>query len=615
MLKVEDESTNGLSLFGQEMDNATAALARMNMILHNSPTAQIWKDNTLSDPHWKDKNGSLKKFDFAVANPPFSFKSWSNGVSTTSDVYGRFEYGVPPEKNGDYAFLLHILKSLKSTGKGAVILPHGVLFRGNVEADIRRKLICQGYIKGIIGLPANLFYGTGIPACIIVIDKEKAGERKPIFMIDASKAFMKDGNKNRLRAQDIHKIVDVFNKQLELPRYSRMVEFAEIEKNDFNLNIPRYIDASAPEDIHDLMGHLSGGIPNSDIDALEDYWKVFPSLRKNLFKPNSKSGYSDATVPAPEVKATIMGSNEFKSFLKQGMTLFQEWKAAHNNRLKSIAVGDKPKDLIFELSEDLLTRFAKAKLLNKYDIYQIMMDYWAEAMQDDVYIIAQDGWKAGNVVRQLVPSKDKNDKNVFKEVHDFEFNKQRYKSDLIPPALVVAAYFAKEKTALEALQAKHDQAVQELESYVEEHSGEDGLIEEAKNDKGSVTQASLKARLKATKDADETKVLEQCLKLVANEAKFKKAVKDAKDALDAAVFKRIPTLSMEEIKKLVIEDKWSASLQAKIQGEIERMTQQLANRIKTLEERYSAPLPMLSKQVVELSDKVESHLKKMGLKW
>lgn len=229
------------------------------------------------------KDGSLKRFDFAVANPPFSYKSWSNGVDTARDEFNRFGYGVPPAKNGDYAFLLHILKSLKSTGKAAVILPHGVLFRGNAEATIRQNLVTQGYIKGIIGLPPNLFYGTGIPACIIVLDKAEAATRDGLFMIDASKGFIKDGNKNRLRSQDIHKIVDVFNNQLEIPRYSRLVSLEEIAANDYNLNIPRYIDSSEPEDLHDLNAHINGGIPQGDIDALGHYWQVFPTLKADLF--------------------------------------------------------------------------------------------------------------------------------------------------------------------------------------------------------------------------------------------------------------------------------------------------------------------------------------------
>jgi type I restriction enzyme M protein len=263
----------------------------MNMFMHNYPSHEIWRDNTLSNPYWKNDDGSLKTFDFAVANPPFSYKSWSNGVNVAEDPFQRFEYGAPPDKNGDYAFLLHILKSLKSTGKAAVILPHGVLFRGNAEATIRRALVRQGYIKGIIGLPANLFYGTGIPACILVLDKAGAAQRQGLFMVDASRGFMKDGNKNRLRSQDIHKIVDVFNHQTKLDRYSRLVPLAEIEKNDYNLNIPRYIDASEPEDLHDLAAHLSGGIPNGDLDALGAYWQVFPKLRADLFAPE-REGYS-----------------------------------------------------------------------------------------------------------------------------------------------------------------------------------------------------------------------------------------------------------------------------------------------------------------------------------
>ena len=276
LLKAANEAPRGITVYGQEMDNTTWALARMNLILHGHPTAELWCGNTLAAPYFKNKDGGLKTFDFAVANPPFSTKAWSSGLNPAHDQYGRFEYGIPPAKNGDYAFLLHLVTSLKSKGKGAIILPHGVLFRGNKEADIRRNLIRRGLIKGIIGLPANLFYGTGIPACILVIDKEHAHSRSGVFMIDASKGFLKDGNKNRLRSQDIHKIVDVFTKQTELPRYSRMVPVAEIAShaNDYNLNIPRYIDSSEPEDLHDLEAHLNGGIPNRDLDALGAYWTV-----------------------------------------------------------------------------------------------------------------------------------------------------------------------------------------------------------------------------------------------------------------------------------------------------------------------------------------------------
>jgi len=618
LLKVSDEAPRGLSIFGQEMDNATSALARMNMILHNNATAKIWQGNTLSDPQWKDTNGQLKTFDFAVANPPFSTKSWTNGINLTDDQFKRFEWGTPPDKNGDYAFLLHIIKSLKSTGKAAVILPHGVLFRGNAEARIRQNLIKQGYIKGIIGLPANLFYGTGIPACIIVLDKQQAHARTGIFMIDASKGFTKDGNKNRLRSQDIHKIVDVFDKQLELERFSRMVSLSEIAANDYNLNIPRYIDSSEVEDLHDLSGHLKGGIPTRDIDALNTYWQAFPSLRQVLFSP-ARTGYNTALVEAEKVKQTILDHPEFKTFAQQSLEPFTAW--AQRAGLAELKQGDHPKAIIDTLSEALLHAYDDAALLSKYDIYQILMDYWADTMQDDVYVLAQDGWLAGSTLRELIPQKDKDGKkSTYKEAHDFEFKKVRYVADLIPPNLIAQRYYREQLDAIAALTAKQDAAIQALESYVEEQAGDDDLLAEARNDKDAVTKTLLTAAIKKLKkqsnaDKEELNALVDCLGLVDAEAAAKKAVKQAQDALNLAVFKHYASLTVAEIKTLIVQDKWLATLQTSIEAEIERVTQQLANRIKQLEQRYAEPLPQLAKSVDDLSDKVVQHLKAMGLEW
>lgn len=376
LLKAADESKTGVTIYGQEMDNATAALAKMNMILHDNPTAEIWQDNTLSSPHFKDNGGNLKQHDYVVANPPFSTKAWSNGFDPANDLYERFADGIPPAKNGDYAFLLHIIRSLKSTGKGAVILPHGVLFRGNAEGGIRKNIIRKGYIKGIIGLPANLFYGTGIPAFIIVVDKENAAGRTGLFMIDASKGFVKDGNKNRLRHQDIHKIVDVFNKQLEVTKYSRMVSVAEIEANDYNLNIPRYIDSSETEDLQDIEAHLKGGIPNADVESMTDYWQIFPTLQKQLFDIGARAGYSAMKVTAAQVKPSIFAHPEFVSYTQSVSKLFQGWKANNIAQLKDISQASHPKQLIEQLSEDLLHTFDTVKLIDQYDVYQHLMSYW-----------------------------------------------------------------------------------------------------------------------------------------------------------------------------------------------------------------------------------------------
>jgi type I restriction enzyme M protein len=624
LLKASDQAERGLTLYGQEMDNATSALARMNMILHNNTTAKIWKGNTLAEPQWKDAPNQLKTFDFAVANPPFSNKNWTSGLTPENDLYNRFTWGIPPEKNGDYTFLLHIIKSLKSTGKGAVILPHGVLFRGNAEATIRENLIKQGYIKGIIGLPANLFYGTGIPACIIMIDKEHAQKAvsnfnesdtdlptvsgRPIFMIDASKGFIKDGNKNRLRSQDIHKIVDVFNKGLELERYSRLVEIDEIAANDYNLNIPRYIDSSEPEDLHDLSAHLQGGIPNHDIDALEHYWQVFPSIRATLFT-HLRDGYSHALVEASQVKSTILAHQEFRDFAARSLLPFKQW--IPEAKLKEIKVGDNPKNFIFNISENLLSSYTNSDLLSRYDIYQILMDYWAETMQDDVYVLVQDDWQAGNALRELVAKKGEK----LKETPDLIINRKKYKAELIPPSLIVARYFADKQAKVDALQAKQDEATQALENYLEENGGEDGLLVEAINDKDKITKASVAARTKLATDINEVKALKQASTLFNAEATTKKVVKEAQEALDLSVYNQYPKLTIDDITTLIVNDKWLATLQANIVSEIERVTQQMANRVKQLEERYSTPLPTLSKSVDDLSDKVADHLKAMGLEW
>jgi type I restriction enzyme M protein len=415
LLKVAAETPKGIAMYGQELDNSTAALAAINMWLHGEPTAEIKKgQSSLSNPLFLNADRTLKTFNYVIANPPFSTKSWRTGFDPEHDPYDRFAgYGIPPNKNGDFAFLLHIIRSLKSTGKGAVILPHGVLFRGGAEAEIRRNIIQRGYIKGIIGLPANLFYGTGIPACIIVLDKEDAASRQGIFMIDASKGFVKDGNKNRLRERDIKKIVDMFTEQRELPKYSRFVTNDNIQQtNDFNLNIPRYIDTQEPEDAQDIEAHLRGGFPNTDIEALGDYWQVCPTLKDALFKSSARKGYSELSIPADAIKETVLHHREFEAFRASVLGVFASWRDKTTGILKEISTKDHPKAFIQTIADDLLTTSADLCLIDKYDIYQHLMTYWAEVMQDDAYIITVDGWAAGNQVVRLQKENKGKKKNI-----------------------------------------------------------------------------------------------------------------------------------------------------------------------------------------------------------
>jgi len=620
LLKAHDEAKSrtglDLAIYGQENDNATSALARMNMVLHDAPTAEIWQDNTLSNPHFRDARfGGLKMFDFVVANPPFSTKSWSNGFNPAEDDFHRFPYGLPPKKNGDYAFLLHILASLKSTGKGAVILPHGVLFRGNAEATIRREIVRRGYIKGIIGLPANLFYGTGIPACVIVLDKEGAADRAGIFMIDASRGFMKDGNKNRLREQDIHRIVDTFTRQLDTPGYARLVPRAEIEANDFNLNLPRYIDSSEPEDLQDIDGHVRGGIPDRDIDALSRYWAVFPAVREALFEPAGRQGYCKVRVPPQEINATIFGHPEFEAFIGTVAAIFDAWRVANEPRLRSIAVGDKPKDLINTISESLLAAFRQAPLIDPYDVYQRLMDYWAEVLQDDAYLIVAAGWAEATKPRLIVDA----DGQRSKDVPDFLVGKQRFKSDLVPASLLIARDFAAEQSAIEVLEAEEAARQQQLAELVEEHGGEGGLLEDVVDDNGRIAVKALTARLEEIANDDEAtnerERLIEAAAILVDQANLKGRLKAGRRVLEAKVGARYGELAEGQIEALVVEDKWLAHLAEEVRRELDVMSRNLTARVGQLAERYAVPMPRMIEEVDSLSRRVEGHLRKMGVVW
>jgi type I restriction enzyme M protein len=605
LLKVADEAGTPVTVYGQEKDAATSGLARMNMILHHNPTALVVQGNTLTDPKFRDGD-TLKTFDYVVANPPFSDKRWSTGLDPLHDPYDRFQaFGIPPAKQGDYAYLLHIVRSLKSTGTGACILPHGVLFRGNAEADIRRALVRRGYIKGIIGLPANLFYGTGIPACIVVIDKENAQTRTGIFMIDASRGFMKDGPKNRLRSMDIHKIVDTFNKQLDVPKYARMVPFAEIQQNDFNLNLPRYIDSQTPEDIQDIAGHLHGGIPVADVDALHLYWAVCPQLRHSLFV-ESRPGYVDLVPGSSAIKATIYEHPEFTSFIASMNAHFAAWRQTSAATLKALQAGCHPKEVIAQLSEGLLAHYAGRPLIDRYDVYQHLMDYWAETIQDDCYLIAADGWKAQTT---RIIEKDQKGKE----------RDRGWSCDLVPKALIVARYFAQEQAAIDQLGAELECVTARLTELEEEHGGEDGLF--AQLDK--VNRANVVARLKeirglfATNEEakDEAAVLNEWLNCSNQDVDLKKRLKEAEARLDAHAYAQYPKLTESEIKALVVDDKWLAALDAAIHGEMDRVSQQLTQRVRELAERYESPLPQMSSRVAELEVKVNRHLAMMGFSW
>ena len=629
LLKVANEAGKAITLYGQEKETTTANLATMNMILHGAETAEIVADNTLTRPAYKEEDGSLKRFDYVVANPPFSLKSWSNGVNIESDEYSRFSLGVPPEKNGDYAFLLHILQSMKSNGKAAVVLPHGVLFRGNAEGEIRKNILKKGFIKGIIGLPANLFYGTGIPACIIVLDKENAAHRKGIFMMDASKGFIKDGNKNRLREQDLRRITDVFTKGEEVSKYSRMVPMSEIAdaKNDYNLNIPRYIDTQESEDLQDLLAHLQGGIPERDLEAMQTYWSAYPNLKNDLFTPLRK-GYVQLNVASADIKSTIFGHQEFKAFNETLNTTYHHWLDQQIDVWEKLEMHSNGKDLIAQMSESLLQAFESNSLVEAYDLYQYLMQYWQEIMQDDVYSIALDGWKAGNEWNRTVirGKKDKDGKaGKDKEVAGLAGVEGR----MISPDLIIEVYFKKELAQIEVEQQTietHQAMIAEIE---EEQNNEDGLF--ADLEKVNAGEVSKLLKLKQKEDLrmvaepptsygneDSQSPIEILVNYISATEAIKKAnakIKTLQATLEKSVIAQYAKLTEADIKDIVVHHKWKAHLLGTLHQEQDKISQGLTQRINALATRYETTLATSQTALETAETKVMAHLQKMGLVW
>lgn len=665
--------------YGQEKESTTAGLAKMNAVLHRKAEITIKSGNTFSNPQYIDKsdNSVLERFDYIVANPPFSMKNWRDGIA--GKEYGRFEgyEDIPPEKNGDYAWLMHILKSLKSNGKAAVILPHGVLFRGNAEATIRKAIIEKHWIKGIISLPANLFYGTGIAACVLVIDKEGAANRQGIFMIDASRGYVKDGNKNRLRECDIYRIITTFNEQITSdPKYARFVPNDEIEKkNGYNLNITRYIDATEPEDIQDIYAHIHGGIPAVDIDGLSKYWKVFPSLKSELLSEISDKYYS-LNVKHENIRQTIYKNAEFSKYGEKLDEAFIVWKAREYPVLSSLDEEVPARELIENLAEDILAEFEHLTLIDKYDVYQVLLNYWNEVMNDDVsFIISEpDGYAnaraTDNIEEEIKQGKKKGEMKV-----------TGWEGRLIPKAIVIDAFFREEKNAIDEAEnivaeteaqlsnliesADEDSALidiaengkvkekdieakiaeltstveteetlelegilmdfhlvntkKRLETYISDHP----LCKSAVNKNGKITKSSIEYRLHIIRTEesvpeslqDDVNQLRAALEICGKVSDYNKIVKDLNKALDEKCRARYDSMTDEEILELLINKKWFDSIFSGIADLYAAISRRLTNRIIELSERYECTLPELEFDTTKYEVKVKSHLERMGFKW
>ena len=596
LIKAGNEAVDNskVYLYGQEKDTNTAGLCVMNMFLHGNATAQIKSGNTLTNPQFLE-NRKIRSFDFCVANPPFSVKKWNTDL-TAENNFDRFTgFGTPPDNCGDYAFLLHMLKSMNSVnGRGAIILPHGVLFRSGQEELIRKNLLKSGFIEGIIGLPANLFYGTGIPACIIVLDKKEASNRKNIFMIDASKYFVKDGNKNKLREEDIKKITDTYLNKIEIEHYSKSVSMKDIEKEEYNLNIPRYIDSFDDEVIQDIRAHLLGGIPKADIDRLSKYWNIAPKLRNKLFNNNKKVGYLDLMVDKDNLNEEITNSEEFINYSVALNKKINIWEQENKDLLYSTNLNSNVKQIINTLSDKILNIFDKDELIDKYEAYEYLMEYFNDTLKDDFYLIIENGW-----IPKIVFAQDKNGK----------IKKNEFDSDLLPKEIVIEEYFKEKNDKIEKLNDNLNDVCQKLDSIIQENTGDEEIFK----DDEKINEKLIKEKIKE-KTEDNISTLNKTLDILLSQKELKKDIRTHQEALNKLIIDKYNSLDEETSKDLIINKKWFKSIERKFDDKYEDLIYDLSNKIINEYENYDETLNQLSEKASGLESLVLKDLERMGFK-
>lgn len=604
LLRARAEARHDASIDGQEKDLATIGMAKMSMIIHGVDDAELKHGDTLNNPMHKVNDCELSTFDYVVANPPFSLKGWMK-TAKENDAFSRWAQGndniapVPPTGCGDYAFLLHIIASLKTEGHGACILPHGVLFRGGAEGSIREFLVRKHLISGIIGLPANLFFGTGIPACIIIIDKEHAYNSKGIFMIDAKDGFEKDGAKNRLREMDIRRIEDVWETHEDVPHYARFVPFDEIERNGYNLNIPRYVTPEDTEVIQDITAHLHGGLPRHDVDeVLAGYWDACPSLHDALFSLQT-DGYYSLNVSDNDIAEAIDANDSYQARANEYLQGVNHFFNEVTPQMEALAIGFNPKDVIAQWGQQLLEATRSQQLVNPYHVYEILMNYWNEVMQDDCYMVSRDGWMAS-----------------------YDFTKAKNPTfedmtcDLLPIDIVVHKFFDKEykvimqvRSDMEQLQAQADQIAEDNPDAFTDFF-EDGKFSE------TIVKKEVAAFKKGNSEGtnEMNTFWQKYLSIYAAKKEKAGTEKTLVAALTKQVIEKYDAITEKDVRSLVIYDKWEATIMQHAKTELARVNQQMRTDVLALVNRYAQTLPEIDNRVNELRDKVNTHLDAMGIK-
>ena len=584
------DNSNGIKYYAQELKENTYNLTRMNLVMRGIIPSNIYARNgdTLEDdwPYFDDADPIASYdplyVDAVVSNPPYS-QNWNPSGKEMDPRYAG--YGIAPKSKADYAFLLHDLYHLKPDGIMNIVLPHGVLFRGGEEGEIRKNLIENNKIDAIIGLPSNIFFGTGIPTIVMVLKQKRTND--DVLIIDASKGFIKEGKNNKLRDSDIKKIVDTFKNRLSIDKYSKVVSRDEIRQNDYNLNIPRYVDSSEKAESWDIYALMFGGIPEKELNDYKEYWDAFPTLRADLY---SKAGNSYYALNTDDVKGTIKNNKDVRAFIEEYKNAFNGFdEALENILIKNIeSINISMAEIL--IGDEIFRRIKDKPLVNAYEAYQLFSDEW-NTVSVDLEIIQTEGFEATKKVDPNMVSKKKDGKDV--EVQD------GWAGHIIPFSLVQDKILYAEKKALDDKENRLADIKSLYEEVLEEFTEDEKEMDFITEDRDAFVNAEVIKASKNKELEEETLAkLKKVVDIIDEEKKLKKEIKTLNAELENETKKRIEELTDTEVIEL-LKDKWITPIAKGLDVIPNRIIESLSSKMESLVKKYELTFSDVEKEIAE----------------
>lgn len=584
------DNSNGIKYYAQELKENTYNLTRMNLVMRGIIPSNIYARNgdTLEDdwPYFDDADPIASYdplyVDAVVSNPPYS-QNWNPSGKEMDPRYAG--YGIAPKSKADYAFLLHDLYHLKPDGIMNIVLPHGVLFRGGEEGEIRKNLIENNKIDAIIGLPSNIFFGTGIPTIVMVLKQKRTND--DVLIIDASKGFIKEGKNNKLRDSDIKKIVDTFKNRLSIDKYSKVVSRDEIRQNDYNLNIPRYVDSSEKAESWDIYALMFGGIPEKELNDYKEYWDAFPTLRADLY---SKAGNSYYALNTDDVKGTIKNNKDVRAFIEEYKNAFNGFdEALENILIKNIeSINISMAEIL--IGDEIFRRIKDKPLVNAYEAYQLFSDEW-NTVSVDLEIIQTEGFEATKKVNPNMVSKKKDGKDV--EVQD------GWAGHVIPFSLVQDKILYAEKKALSDKENRLLDIKSLYEELLEEFNEDEKEMDFITEDRDAfVNSEVIKASKNKELEEETLAKLKKVVDIIDEEKKLKKEIKTLNAELENETKKRIEELTDTEVIEL-LKDKWITPIVKGLDVIPNRIIESLSSKMESLVKKYELTFSDVEKEIAE----------------